>query len=90
MPWVFTPITARSAELPGKRGSVEPAVAVRIVVPVRLLVQALSREKHEKPKSLSGSASKTRRKGERLVKPDQQKSLLPPGEEPPWEPDPRD
>ena len=48
--WAFTRITVRSAWLPGKTGSAEPAVDVKIAVPVALIEQALSRAKAPKHK----------------------------------------
>lgn len=57
MSWVFTRITAHSASLPGRTGSVEPAIAVKIVVPVSLLERALSRVSRKKPKRLSRGRS---------------------------------
>ena len=53
MPWVFTPITVRSAWLPGRTGSAEPALSVKIVVPARLIEQALSRVKQVKRRGTS-------------------------------------
>jgi hypothetical protein len=50
MSWVFTRITAHTASLPGRTGSVEPAIAVKIVVPVSLLERALSRVSQKKRK----------------------------------------